>query len=221
MEIIAHRGFCIQAVENTPAAVLAAWQIGADAVEIDVRLSKDDTVAVIHDANTNGIRVSAADFQQLEKTGIASLKQILDVAAENKRVFIEIKCKSEIIPALKTEIQRCAKQRQIVLIGFDFQTMKQAKMNMPDICVCLSVRAKKGLNGSELIKRACDNKFSGFALEYNFITADFTDMCKKSNLKIFAWTVNDTEIAKFLADCRIAGIITDRPDLIRKAVEKE
>ncbi|MGD0785270.1 MAG: glycerophosphodiester phosphodiesterase [Sedimentisphaerales bacterium] len=227
MEIIAHRGFCIQALENTPAAVLAAWKIGADAVEIDVRLSKDGTVVVIHDANTNGIRVSAADFEQLEKTGIASLKQILDVAAENKKVFIEIKCKSEIIHALKSEIQRCAKQRQVVLIGFDFQTMKQAKMNMPDICVCLSVKAKKSLTGKfkpyggELIERACDNKFSGFALEYNSITADFTDMCKKSNLKIFAWTVNDTETAKFLADCRIAGIITDQPDLIRKAVEKE
>jgi glycerophosphoryl diester phosphodiesterase len=221
MEIIAHRGFCKQAVENTPAAVLAAWQIGADAVEIDVRLSKDGTVAVIHDANTNSLQVSAADFQQLEKTGIASLNQILDVLPEDKRVFIEIKCKSEIIPALKTEIQRCAKQRQIVLIGFDFQTMKQAKMDMPDICVCLSVRAKKGLNGGELIERACDNKFSGFALEYNSITADFTDMCKKSNLKILAWTVNDTKTAKFLADCSIAGIITDQPDLIRKAVKKE
>jgi glycerophosphoryl diester phosphodiesterase len=221
MEIIAHRGFCRQAVENTPAAVLAAWQIGADAVEIDVRLSKDGKIAAIHNANTKGIRVSASDFQQLEKAGVANLKQILDVAAENKRVFIEMKCKSEIIPALKTEIQRCAKQRQIVLIGFDFQTMKQAKMDMPDICVCLSVRAKKGLNGGELIERACANKFSGFALEYNSITADFADMCKKSNLKIFAWTVNDIEAAKFLADCSIAGIITDQPDLIRKAVEKE
>jgi glycerophosphoryl diester phosphodiesterase len=220
MEIIAHRGFCKQAVENTPAAVLAAWQIGADAVEIDVRLSKDGKVAVIHDANANGIRVSASDFQQLEKTGISSLKQILDVAAENKRVFIEIKCKSEIIPALKPEIQRCAKQRQIVLIGFDFQTMKQAKIAMPDICVCLSVRKLKPYN-KKLIEHAIDNKFSGFALEYNSITANFTDMCKKSNLKIFAWTVNDAETAKFLADCSIAGIITDKPDLIRKAVEKE
>lgn len=227
MEIIAHRGFCKKAVENTPVAVLAAWQIGADAVEIDVRLSKDGTVAVIHNATKRGLRVSHTGYERLKKAGIANLRQILDVVPKNKKVFIEIKCKSEIIPALKTEIQRSVKQRQVILIGFNFQTMKLAKKAMPDICVCLSARAKRKLTGrfrpysSELIECARDNKFSGFVLEYNSITADFAKACKKANLKIFAWTVNKEKTAKFLADCRIAGIITDKPDLIRKTVEKE
>jgi glycerophosphoryl diester phosphodiesterase len=98
---------------------------------------------------------------------------------------------------------------------------------MPDICVCLSARAGKNAAGkflpygSGLIERACENNFSGFALEYNSITADFADECRKTGLKIFAWTVNDARTAKFLDDCRIAGIITDQPDLIRKAIEKE
>ena len=227
MEIIAHRGFCKQAVENTPVAILAAWQIDADAVEIDVRLSKDGRVVVIHDANTKGFHVSDTDFEQLGKIGVAGLIQILNVVPKDKKVFVEIKCKSEIIDALKTEIERFAKQQQIVLIVFDFQTTKQAKMKMPDICVCLSARAKKGLigkflpYGSELIKLACENKFSGLALEYNSITADFADACENAGLKIFAWTVNNTKTAKFLVACRIAGIITDKPDLIRKALEKE
>jgi glycerophosphoryl diester phosphodiesterase len=220
MEVIAHRGFCKKAVENTPQAVLDAWQVGADAVEIDVRLSKDGTIAVIHNAIKRGLRVSRTSYECLKKAGMANLKQILDIVPKNKKIFIEIKCKSEIIPALKTEIQRCAKQRQIVLIGFDFQTMKQAKMDMPDICVCLSARKLKPYN-KKLIERAIDNNFSGLVLEYNSIIADFTDMCKKSNLKIFAWTVNSVKTAKFLANCGIAGIITDKPDLIRKTLNKE
>ena len=128
---------------------------------------------------------------------------------------------------MKAEIENSAKQRQIVLIGFDFRTMKQAKIAMPDIYVCLSAKAKRGLTGKfvpysgNLIERACENKFSGLALEYNSITADFADACRGANLKIFAWTVNDAETAKFLDDCRIAGIITDQPCLIRKAIEKE
>ena len=50
--IIAHRGESFDAPENTLAAVNLAWERGADAVEIDVQLSKDNKIVVIHDENT-------------------------------------------------------------------------------------------------------------------------------------------------------------------------
>jgi glycerophosphoryl diester phosphodiesterase len=46
IEIVAHRGASIEAPENTLASVELAWQIGADAVEIDVQLSRDGHLAV-------------------------------------------------------------------------------------------------------------------------------------------------------------------------------
>src|SRR5262245_65624278 len=52
MEIIAHRGASHDAPENTLAAVRLAWEQGADAVEVDVQLSKDGKLVVIHDDNT-------------------------------------------------------------------------------------------------------------------------------------------------------------------------
>ena len=52
-EIIAHRGASYIAPENTVASTILAWQKGADAVEIDVYLSSDDQVVVIHDSTTN------------------------------------------------------------------------------------------------------------------------------------------------------------------------
>src|SRR5580698_8356847 len=52
MEIIAHRGSSFEAPENTLAAVNLAWRQRADAVEIDVHLSRDGRLVVIHDSNT-------------------------------------------------------------------------------------------------------------------------------------------------------------------------
>ena len=52
MEIIAHRGASHDAPENTLAAIRLAWQQEADAVEVDVQLSKDGKLVVIHDDNT-------------------------------------------------------------------------------------------------------------------------------------------------------------------------
>src|ERR1043165_5560839 len=55
MEIIAHRGASWDAPENTLSAVKLAWEQGADAVEVDVHLSRDGRVVVIHDDNTRKI----------------------------------------------------------------------------------------------------------------------------------------------------------------------
>ena len=52
VEIIAHRGASHDAPENTLAAVSLGWKRNADAVEVDVYLSKDNQVVVIHDKNT-------------------------------------------------------------------------------------------------------------------------------------------------------------------------
>src|SRR5436305_14139622 len=56
VEIIAHRGASQEAPENTLAAIRHAWQQNADAVEVDVHLSKDGQVVVIHDSNTHQAR---------------------------------------------------------------------------------------------------------------------------------------------------------------------
>lgn len=52
MEMIGHRGASHDAPENTLAAIRLAWEQGADAVEVDVHLSRDGQIVVVHDANT-------------------------------------------------------------------------------------------------------------------------------------------------------------------------
>src|SRR5258708_20977535 len=64
VEIIAHRGASDEAPENTLASINLGWQQNADAVEVDVYLSKDGQIVVIHDALTSktaGVRRRVSD----------------------------------------------------------------------------------------------------------------------------------------------------------------
>ncbi|WP_075086843.1 glycerophosphodiester phosphodiesterase family protein [Verrucomicrobium spinosum] len=71
--IIAHRGASADAPENTLAAFRLAWEQRADAVEMDLRLTRDHQVAVIHDAD---LRRVAGDSHKVAAMDAVDLVQI-------------------------------------------------------------------------------------------------------------------------------------------------
>ena len=119
MEIIAHRGASHDAPENTLAAIRLAWQQEADAVEVDVQLSKDGKLVVIHDDNTKrsgrfARKVNAQTLDELRKLDVGrwkgkrwagekipTLAAVLATVPDGKRLFVEFKCGPDGIPEFK------------------------------------------------------------------------------------------------------------------------
>ena len=107
--IIAHRGASFDAPENTLAAIRQAWSAGIKAVEVDVHLTKDNEVAVIHDASTkrttsvNSLVIDQTmhDLKQLDAGSwkdeswvgeqIPRLTEVLATIPEGGKLIIEIK----------------------------------------------------------------------------------------------------------------------------------
>src|SRR5512145_1354795 len=76
---IAHRGESGSAPENSLAAFRLAWEVNADAVELDIHLSKDNRIVVIHDANTKKTSrqhfiIKNTDSEVLRKLDVGSFK---------------------------------------------------------------------------------------------------------------------------------------------------
>ena len=112
MKIIAHRGFSGVYPENTMLAFRKAIEIGADGIELDVHLSKDGQVMIIHDEalkRTTGLDGVISDYtrEELEKisagktkndefgfTPIPSLEEYLAFMAEHKDKFTNIELKT-------------------------------------------------------------------------------------------------------------------------------
>jgi glycerophosphoryl diester phosphodiesterase len=132
---IAHRGASFLAPENTVAAAKLAWELGADAVEVDIHLSKDNRIMVIHDKDTKRTcsgkkNLTIADSPstllrdldagiwkdpKYKGEKIPFLTEIIETVPEGKTLVVEIKCGSEVIPPLVREIEKCKKRNRLYL----------------------------------------------------------------------------------------------------------
>ena len=113
VEIIAHRGASYLAPENTMSSVLLGWEKQAD-VEVDVHLSEDGHVVVIHDASTKHItgmdlEVKGTTLEELRELDFGShkgpeftgeriplLSEVLATIPPGRKLYVEIKCGKEI-----------------------------------------------------------------------------------------------------------------------------
>ena len=149
--IIAHRGESFDAPENTLASVNLAWERGADAVEIDVHMSKDNEIMVIHDSDTKRVsgiykKIKKSNSAELKELDVGSwknekfkderiplLKEVLFTIPTGKKIIIEIKSARKILPFLKAELEKSGLlPDQIEIISFSYKTVKEAKKLMPE-----------------------------------------------------------------------------------------
>ncbi len=163
MLFIAHRGASHDAPENTLAAVRLAWAQHADAVEVDVHLTRDGRLAVIHDPDTQRVAGTActvadstlAELQALDLGSgaggearfagerIPALEEVFALVPAGKRVFVELKGGPASVSALQRAVA-CAREiqpvplapEQIAIIAFDLATAIAAKLALPAHEVC-------------------------------------------------------------------------------------
>jgi glycerophosphoryl diester phosphodiesterase len=243
-EIIGHRGGAHDAPENTLPAFKRALEQGGDAIELDIHLTKDGRLVVIHDPTTQ--RTTGANYkvaetplgalQQLDAgawkdakwrgTRIPALAEVLALLPAGKRVFIELKCGAGALDELARVMDASGRPpEQMVLIGFDFALMAEAKRRHPDHKVCWIVEPKGFLASTpgveDLVKHGVAGKFDGLFLSRKFpLDAAFVAKLKAAGLPTYVWTVNDPALAKRLMAAGVAGLCTDRPAWLRAQAEK-
>jgi glycerophosphoryl diester phosphodiesterase len=181
VEIIAHRGASIEAPENTLAAIELAWQLNADAVEIDVQLTRDGKLAVIHDATlarTAGIdrNVNDLDMSELRTIDVGSWKDerwrgetipelpnILATIPSGRRLFVELKggeidaTHPAIVSALQHDLAATkSAPESVVLISFYPALLRAAKQALPEFDALLVVQQKPVSEASETASENAD-----------------------------------------------------------------
>jgi len=232
--IIAHRGASFLAPENTVASAILAWEKGADAVECDIWLSKDNKIIVCHDASTKKTTgqnhvISKTDSRILRKLDAGSFKdeqfrreklplliELIETVPEGKELVIEIKCKSEVLPFLKEEIDKYQEEKNFTFICFDFETICETKQVFPkNPCYWLSSNAI--LLKSNLDKVA-GAKLDGVSLHFSIINEGIMEKAENLGLEVYAWTVDNPEEAKKLIELGVKGITTNRPGWLREQI---
>ena len=235
---IAHRGASYLAPENTVASAKLAWELGADAVEVDVHLAKDNRVMVIHDSDTKrtcsgkkNLKIEdnpsmllrdldAGSWKGEEFKGekIPFLSEIIETVPADKTLVVEIKCGEEVLRPISLLLEKSGKADQITFICFDWKVILEAKNQFPENkCFWLS-STKTGL--AKKMKEAEENRLDGVNLRYSVIDEEVMKLAKEHNMDVLTWTVDDPKEAKRLAELGVSGITTNRPKWLKEEMTK-
>lgn len=226
--VFAHRGLHTEKRENTIAAFLSAAAAGADGIELDVHLTEDGNLAVIHDFNTK--RTTGVDAVVEEHTlselkvidpEIPSLDEVLEEFSDSILYDIEIKCpllkRSNIEKVLWQTIQRHDVTKSVMVSSFDpfacFTFQRISKSRVPvaliyDIDPGIPRVARKGA-GRFLFKPSL--------LKPGLHIADY-DIGKRK-LPISVWCTDTEAEARHYASKGVRILITNRTDLLRGTVQ--
>ncbi|MCX8052700.1 MAG: glycerophosphodiester phosphodiesterase, partial [Armatimonadetes bacterium] len=239
MEIIGHRGAMWDAPENTLASFKMGWEQKADIVECDVRLTADGRIVTIHDATTGrtaGIDLTVAQTtsdelrkldvgrfkgEQFVGEKIPFLEEVLEIVPPYGKLFVEVKCGTEILTPLKQVVADSGKAEQVTLIGFDLEVVTEAKKMMPQQQVYWLLRTPRDAQGNEteydpnIIDIVAKRGLDGPDLHYAGLTPKLARDIKAAGQKLYVWVVNEPDLARRLIDMGIDGLGTDRPGWLR------
>lgn len=246
--IVAHRGFSAVAPENTLAAVNLAWETDADGVEVDVYLSKDGQVICLHDANTERVALggtrlvpSQATYRELAALDVGSwkgekyrgekiplLSEVIATIPPGKVLFVESKDGPEIVPALKRVFRESGKEDQLVVISFNKSTLDAVVETMPHIETLWLLGAPKNERTGE--RGPLDPEYAALADKFGFaalnvsylgVTPDLVKATSMAGSELYIWTLDDPAKARELVKMGVAGITTNRPDLMLEEFKAE
>ena len=245
--IIAHRGESYDAPENTLAAINLAWKRKVQAVEIDVQLTNDNEIVVIHDKDTlriagkkkiirksslKELKLLNAGFHKDEKwqgEHIPCLREVLATVPPNCKLIIEIKSDESILPQLANELaQTNLSTTQLELIAFNETTLAKAKQLMPEYRMLWLIGLDYKLswwlawiNKRRIISKVKKLKLDGVNVwAGKLLTSSFISKFKGAGLYLYAWTVNDPEKARSLINEGIDGLSTDRAYWMTEQLKK-
>ena len=214
--IIAHRGFAKNCRENTLESYLRAIEVGADAIELDVRKTKDNVLILFHDEVIKEKQINQLTYEEINDLAkdlsfqVPTLVEVLQLVQGKIVLDVELKERGYEIDII-TPILEYLSIKEFIVTSFQFESLSTIKLNYPQIKTGIILNQKTVSNfdyNANLIK------VDFLVLHFGLLDSNWLDIARINNKSIWVWTVNEEKIIeKFLQDRRIAGIITDKSDL--------
>lgn len=231
-KVMAHRGASTEAPENTMAAFQKAIDDMADYIELDVQLTNNGEVIVMHDSNayrTTGVDANIVNMTYKEvKTldagswfsdeyvgeNVPSLKDVLELTQGKIKLNIELKPADNGTALAKNTVRIIEKYNMVndcVITSFSESALKAVKTYNQEIKVGYILSAAYG--------DFYDMKnVDFFSVNAAFLSKRTIDAIHNSGKRVYAWTVNNKESIKNLTNKGVDGIITDNPVLARETI---
>jgi glycerophosphoryl diester phosphodiesterase len=237
--IFAHRGASAHAPENTLAAFNLALEHGADAIELDAKLSADKQVIVIHDQTvdrtTTGTGLVAnlplSVLKQLDagshfdiafrREKIPTLAEVLESLGQRTLINIELTnyaSPQDDLPERACElVKKFGLPQRVLFSSFNPLALLRAHRILPGTpCGLLALPGQKGFWARSWLGRLIPHQ--ALHPERSDVTPTLIARVHRFGRRIHAWTVNDPDELQRLFIAGLDGVFTDDPRLARKVL---
>ncbi|MFE3325957.1 glycerophosphodiester phosphodiesterase [Streptomyces sp. NPDC059176] len=216
---IGHRGVMGVEPENTLRSFVRAQRCGMDAIELDLHLSKDGALVVMHDADVD--RTTDGSGPIAEKT-LAELRE-LD-AGEGERIPVFEEVLDAVDAPLQAEIKDVAAARVLADVMLKRELVDRVEVtSFQDAAVAEIVALVPGVRtaliasrwGSDVVERAQAVGAAALALNIRRLTLETVEHAHGEGLKVIGWVVNTQEHLRLVRALELDGATTDFPEIRR------
>lgn len=217
MKILGHRGARHEEPENTLLSIETALAAGVDGVEIDVHLSRDGRVVVIHDETvdrtTDGEgKVVELGFEELRRLDagkgqkVPSLEEVLEAVRGKAELFIELKapgCEAKVVEV----VDRLELRGASFVKAFDHRWVQRTKELAPSLRTgCLIYGRPVDPVG---LVRAAGADFLSIGIR--LVDADLVAQCHAGGVEVCTWNCNEPDEVPHYAALGVDWLGTDAP----------
>ncbi len=205
--------------ENTLRSFVAAQQAGLDVIELDLHLSKDGALVVMHDTDVD--RTTDGSGPIAEKT-LAELRALDAGKGERVPVFEEVL--EAVTAPLQAEIKDVAAARALAEVmqrrdlvsrvevsSFHDEAIAEIARLLPGVRTAL-IGSRYGL---DIVERAVEAGAETVCLNIRRLTLEVVEEARKADLRIIGWVVNTQDHLRLVRALQLDGATTDYPEIKR------
>ena len=231
-KIFAHRGYSALYPENTLLAFSKAIEAGCDGIELDVHLTKDGEIAVIHDEDVRRTTDGAglvADMTLSELKSLSAgrgervplLAEYFDIAGRAD-IITNIELKTDVIQyeGLEEKVVELVLQRglsgKVIFSSFHLPSVDRVMRLAPGMLCGYLFSPALGLDWEAIAARMRDNGVKFVHPNVRLVSKGFLAVARKYSIPFGVWTVNNVKSIRKMVEYGAYSVFTDDPTLLRQ-----
>ncbi|NJQ06013.1 glycerophosphodiester phosphodiesterase [Streptomyces lonarensis] len=219
---VGHRGLMGAEPENTLRSFRRAEKEGVDAVELDIHLSADGHLVVMHDTTvdrtTDGsgrvAELSLAEVRRLD-AGLGEGVPLFEEAMTSVSTPVQAEIKDVAAArVLAASITRHGFQDRVRVISFHDAALRETRALLPEIPIALVTGESTPTAADRAVALGADM----VSCEFPLLTPSVVRDCHAAGLAVISWTVNTPAELARARELGLDGVVTDEPELAHAAI---
>ncbi|HUU21181.1 MAG TPA: glycerophosphodiester phosphodiesterase family protein [Phycisphaerae bacterium] len=220
MIIVGHRGAAGLAPENTLKGFALAMELGVDAVECDVRLTRDGQIVLMHDATVDRTTSGAGAVAEMDLAEIRALDagdgetvptlgELLAAVKGRCHLLCEVKATKAAVPAARAVLAE-GMAPEVTFVSFDVDALAAVRQCDGGLATGILI-GEPGIDG---LDAALASPSEHVGIYHGVLSPEIVRRARRAGKQVGAWTMNTPETMRAMIELGVDVLTSDRPDIL-------